>query len=455
MAEALLTIESIDLKPARQVPAARKRVYIETYGCQMNVSDSEIMAGALGQAGYAETPDARLADVILVNTCAIRENAEERVIARLSQLNGYKLRRPEVVLGVCGCMSKHLSEKLVDRAPYVDLVVGPDSYRRLPDLIGRLSGEPALDVRLDRGETYVGVDPVRRQGVNAWVTVERGCDRFCTFCIVPYVRGRERCVPAAEVARQAQGLAEEGYREVTLLGQTVNAYRDGEVDFAGLLRRLCRIDGIERIRFTSPHPSEFTPGLIETMAEEPKVCKHVHLPVQSGSDRILTAMRRDYTSGKYLGLVDRIRAAMPGVALTTDIIVGFPGESEEDFRATVDLMARVRYDSAFTFIYSPRAGTAAYRELADDIPYDVKRGRLEAVVALQERVSLEINRSLIGQAARVLAEGESKRSREQFHGKTEGFKTAVFPRGAVRPNTFVDVRVTDATSHTLFGEVVA
>ncbi|OGG46334.1 MAG: tRNA (N6-isopentenyl adenosine(37)-C2)-methylthiotransferase MiaB [Candidatus Handelsmanbacteria bacterium RIFCSPLOWO2_12_FULL_64_10] len=421
----------------------------------MNVSDSEIMAGALGQAGYAETPDARLADVILVNTCAIRENAEERVIARLSQLNGYKLRRPEVVLGVCGCMSKHLSEKLVDRAPYVDLVVGPDSYRRLPDLIGRLSGEPALDVRLDRGETYVGVDPVRRQGVNAWVTVERGCDRFCTFCIVPYVRGRERCVPAAEVARQAQGLAEEGYREVTLLGQTVNAYRDGEVDFAGLLRRLCRIDGIERIRFTSPHPSEFTPGLIETMAEEPKVCKHVHLPVQSGSDRILTAMRRDYTSGKYLGLVDRIRAAMPGVALTTDIIVGFPGESEEDFRATVDLMARVRYDSAFTFIYSPRAGTAAYRELADDIPYDVKRGRLEAVVALQERVSLEINRSLIGQAARVLAEGESKRSREQFHGKTEGFKTAVFPRGAVRPNTFVDVRVTDATSHTLFGEVVA
>ena len=433
----------------------RKKVYIETYGCQMNVSDSEIMAGALGQAGYAETPDARLADVILVNTCAIRENAEERVIARLSQLNGYKTRRPEVVLGVCGCMSKHLSEKLVDRAPYVDLVVGPDSYRRLPELIGRLSGEPALDVRLDRGETYVGVDPVRRQGVNAWVTVERGCDRFCTFCIVPYVRGRERCVPWAEVARQTRGLADEGYREVTLLGQTVNAYRDGEVDFAGLLRRLCRVDGIERIRFTSPHPSEFTPGLIETMAQEPKVCKHVHLPVQSGSDRILTAMRRDYTSGKYLDLVDRIRAAMPGVALTTDIIAGFPGESEGDFQATVDLMARVRYDSAFTFIYSPREGTAAYRELADDIPYDVKRDRLEAVVALQERVSLEINRSLIGQVARVLAEGESKRSREQFHGKTEGFKTAVFPREDVRPNTFVDVRVTDATSHTLFGEVVA
>ena len=432
----------------------RKQVYIETYGCQMNVSDSEIMAGALKLAGYAETPDARQADVILVNTCAIREHAEERVIARLSQLNGYKTRRPEVVLGVCGCMSKHLSEKLVDRAPYVDLVVGPDSYRRLPDLIEALAGEPSLDVRLDRGETYEGIDPVRREGVNAWVTVERGCDRFCTFCIVPFVRGRERCVPAAEVVRQVEGLAREGFQEVTLLGQTVNAYRDGEVDFAGLLRRLCRVEGIARIRFTSPHPSEFTPRLIEAMAETPKVCRHVHLPVQSGSDRVLAVMRRDYTAGWYLDLVDRLRETMPGVALTTDIIVGFPGESEVDFEATLNLMARVRYDAAFTFMYSPREGTAAHRDLPDDVSREVKVRRLERAVAFQEGVSLAIHRGMVGRTVRVLVAGPSKRDPEQFYGKTEGFKTAVFPRGKVRPNTFVEVRVDGATSHTLLGEVV-
>ena len=351
-------------------------------------------------------------------------------------------------------MSKHLSEKLVDRAPSVDLVVGPDSYRRLPELIGALAGEPSLDVRLDRGETYEGIDPVRREGVNAWVTVERGCDRFCTFCIVPFVRGRERCVPAAEVVRQVEALAEAGFREVTLLGQTVNAYRDGEVGFAGLLRRLCRVDGIERIRFTSPHPSAFTPGLIETMAEEAKVCKHIHLPVQSGSDRVLAVMRRDYTAGWYLDLVDRLRGAMPGVALTTDIIVGFPGESETDLEATLDLMARVRFDAAFTFMYSPREGTAAHRELPDDVSREEKVRRLERVVALQEGVSLEINRGMVGRVVKVLVDGPSKRGPEQFHGKTEGFKTAVFPRGAVRPNTFADVRVNGATSHTLLGEIV-
>ena len=450
MVKSLLNIEFENLEGA-SLP--KRQVYIETYGCQMNLSDSELMSGVLREAGFSETAQVDKADVILVNTCAIRERAEERVIARLSQLNGYKVRRPDVVLGVCGCMSKHLSEKLIDRAPYVDLVVGPDSYRGLPELIGKASGEPAFDLRMDRAETYMGVDPARRGGVNAWVTVERGCDKFCSFCIVPFVRGRERCVPAQEVVRQVNSLADEGYREVTLLGQTVNAYRDGEVGFANLLRMLAGIDGIERIRFTSPHPSEFTPGLIDAMAEEPKVCAHIHLPVQSGSDRILSAMKRDYDSGEYCRLVEKIRAAMPGVALTTDIIVGFPGESDEDFQETVDLMRNVRYDAAFMFMYSPREGTTAERELQDDIPRDLKRQRLESIVAHQEEISLEINRSFIGRTVRVLVEGESKRDPDRFYGKSEGYKTTIFPRGSTRENTFVDVSVDRVTSHTLLGIV--
>ena len=450
MVKSLLNIEPENLE---EVSLPKRQVYIETYGCQMNLSDSELMSGVLRDAGFSETSYIDKADVILVNTCAIRERAEERVIARLSQLNGYKVRRPDVVLGVCGCMSKHLSEKLMDRAPYVDLVVGPDSYRGLPALIGKASGEPAFDLRMDRAETYMGVDPARRGGVNAWVTVERGCDKFCSFCIVPFVRGRERCVPAQEVVRQVKCLADEGYREVTLLGQTVNAYRDGEIDFASLLRMLACIDGIERIRFTSPHPSEFTPGLIDAMAKEPKVCAHIHLPVQSGSDRILSAMKRDYDSGEYCRIVEKIRGPCPAVALTTDIIVGFPGESDEDFQETVNLMRNVRYDAAFMFMYSPREGTTAERELQDDIPRDLKRERLESIVAHQEEVSLEINRSFVGRTVRVLVEGESKRDPNRFYGKSEGYKTVIFPRGSTRKNTFVDVSVDRATSHTLLGIV--
>jgi tRNA-2-methylthio-N6-dimethylallyladenosine synthase len=348
-------------------------------------------------------------------------------------------------------MSKHLSEKLLTRAPYVDLVVGPDSYRRLPQLIDRLADGPILDVRLDREETYEGLDPVRHEGCRAWVTIERGCNRFCTFCIVPFVRGRERYVPVAEVVRQVENLAAEGYREITLLGQTVNAYRDGSLDFGGLLRRLGRIDGIDRIRFTSPHPSEFTPDMIATMAAEPKVCPHVHLPVQSGSDRVLAAMRRDYTRGEYLDLTDRIREAMPDVAITTDIIAGFPGETEEEFEETLELMRRIRFDSAFMFLYSAREGTAAHRDLADDVPPEEKRRRLERVVALQEQTSLEINRGLIGRTVRVLLEGESRRDPSRLHGRTGGFKTAIVPREGLVAGTFVDVRVEEATSHTLFG----
>ncbi len=453
----LLEIEQSDRQnPEPLIPTERvagRQVYIETYGCQMNLSDSELMMGALEKSGYCPARRIEDADVVLLNTCAIREHAEKRVAGRLAQLSRLKLKRPELVLGVCGCMAKHLSEHLLDRAPYVDLVAGPDSYRRLPDLIAAASGEPALDVRLDRDEHYLGLDPVRKEGTNAWVTIMRGCDKFCTFCIVPYVRGRERGVAAEAVVRQVEAAASEGFREVTLLGQTVNSYCDGRRDFADLLRMVARVDGIRRIRFTSPHPSDFSEKLIEAMAEEEKICRFIHLPVQSGSDRVLEAMKRTYCSGEYLDLVARLREAMPGLCLSTDIIAGFPGETEADFEATLALMRTVRYDSAFMFKYSPRKGTVAYREMPDTVSEAEKGRRLEVVIALQNRISDEINQTCIGKTLGVLVEGKARKGTGQAAGKSDGFKTVVFPRNGVGDNTFVNVKIAGATSRTLMGVV--
>ena len=438
-----------DLIP--RVSAAARRVYIETYGCQMNVSDTELMTGVLKKAGFRTAIGVEDADVVLLNTCAIRERAEERVVGRLSQLSQAKRSRPDLVLGVSGCMAKHLAEQLLNELPYVDLVVGPDSYRRLPELIGEASGNPALDVRLDRREDYLELDPVRQAGTNAWITIMRGCDKFCTFCIVPYVRGRERSVPAADLLRQVRMAASEGFQEVTLLGQTVNSYHDGETDFADLLKLVAGVEGIRRIRFTSPHPSDFSPKLIDTMAEERKICRFIHLPVQSGSDRVLKAMKRTYSPEGYMDLVARLRAALPGLCLSTDIIVGFPGEEDSDFESTLALMRRVRYDSAFMFKYSPRKGTVAYREIPDTVPETEKALRLEAVIARQTRISGEINRRYVGKLEKVLVEGDARRGKGQAVGKSDGFKTVVFPRSGVGTNTFVNVRITDATSHTLIG----
>ena len=430
---------------------AARRVFIETYGCQMNVSDTELMMGVLKKAGFRRALALEDADVVLLNTCAIRERAEERVVGRLSQLSRVKRARPDLVLGVSGCMAKHLAEQLLDRLPYVDLVVGPDSYRRLPELIGEAAGNPALDVRLDRGEDYLELDPVRQEGTNAWITIMRGCDKFCTFCIVPYVRGRERSVPAGDLLRQVRLAASEGFREVTLLGQTVNSYHDGETDFADLLKMVAGVEGIRRIRFTSPHPSDFSDKLIGTIAEESKICRFIHLPVQSGSDRVLEAMKRTYSSGRYVDLVDHLRSALPGLSLSTDVIVGFPGEDESDFESTMALMRHVRYDSAFMFKYSPRKGTVAYREIPDTVPETEKSRRLQAVIAQQTGISGEINRRYVGRLQEVLVEGDARRGKGQAVGKSDGFKTVVFPRDGIRTNTFVDVRITDATSHTLIG----
>ncbi|MSR82492.1 MAG: MiaB/RimO family radical SAM methylthiotransferase, partial [Candidatus Latescibacteria bacterium] len=312
-----------------------RRVYIETYGCQMNVADSELIASILRQAGYQIIPTPEEAEVILLNTCAVREHAEERVIGRASQLSGLRAHKPKLTLGILGCMAQHLAETLPQRAPFVDLVMGPDSYRRLPQILAETSEETLLDVRLDREEDYLGIDPIRRQGVNAWVTIMRGCDRFCTFCIVPFVRGRERSVSAEEILRQVRLLAAEGYQEVTLLGQTVNSYSDGHTDFAGLLRAVGQVEGLKRLRFTSPHPADFTIDVIDALAEVPQICPSFHLPLQSGSDAQLERMRRGYTVSQYRALVEELRRRLPGVALTTDLIAGFCGESESDFQQTL------------------------------------------------------------------------------------------------------------------------
>lgn len=429
-------------------------VYVETYGCQMNVSDSELMQGVLHEAGFTTASGPEEADVVLLNTCAIREHAEDRVLGRLSQLSHLKVKNPELVLGVCGCMAKHLSEKLLDRMPYVDLVLSPDAYRDLADLVELAKREPALQVRLDRDEYYDGLDPIRANGVNAWVTVQRGCDKFCTFCIVPYVRGRERSVSADEVVRHVTRAAQEGYREVTLLGQTVNSYRHGECDFSELLVRVSRVDGIERVRFTSPHPSDFDEKLIRTIADNPKVCKYVHLPVQSGSTRVLGAMKRSYTRASYMNLVARLRQAVPGIALSADVIVGFPGEEEADFRATVSLMEAVRFDFAYMFKYSERESTAAHRSLPDTVSEEEKGVRLEAMIDLQNRISAEVNAGYVGRELDVLVEGKARRGKGRVFGKSDRFKTVVFPSSAAA-NTFVRVRVTQATQKTLIGEAAA
>ncbi len=430
-----------------------RTVYIETYGCQMNIADTELILGLLKPQGYESTPTPEGADVILLNTCAIREHAEERIIGRLGDLVQHKARKPGVVLGLTGCMAQHHRDALLDKAPFLDLVLGPDAYRNLPALLAQeRADEPLVSVRLDRDETYADIAPARGEGIRAWVTIMRGCDKFCTFCIVPYVRGRERSVPASALLDQVRALADQGYKEVVYLGQTVNAYRDGEVDFGRLLRQTARIDGIERIRFTSPHPSDMDASTIDAMAACDKVVPYLHLPLQAASNRILERMERGYSIEEYAALVDRLRAAIPHLALSTDIIVGFPGEEEDDFRATYDFMAEVRYDFAFMFKYSAREGTRAYK-WGETLSEAEKGQRLQEIIRLQEGIGGEINRQRVGQTVEVLVEGPAKKQKDWLAGKDPQFKTVVFPGNGARPGELVPVRVTSANAHTLVGVV--
>jgi tRNA-2-methylthio-N6-dimethylallyladenosine synthase len=437
--------------------AVNKLAYVETYGCQMNVADTEMVWGLLAKGGYARTDDPTRADLILINTCAVREKAEEKVFQRTSMLS--HAARPDVVLGVTGCMAEHLKEKIRERAPEVDLVIGPDGYRRLIDHVAEAqAGRAVTDTRLDRAETYEGLDPIAAEadGVVGRITIQRGCDKFCTFCVVPYTRGRERGVAPREILRQARALVEAGSKEIQLLGQTVNSYRYEDVDFAQLLRAVAAVEGIERVRFTSPYPLDFSDAVITAMAETPQICKHVHLPLQSGSDAVLGRMRRGYDFGTFRALVDKLRAAMPSIAISTDILVGFCDETEEEHAATLRAQEEIRFDSAFTFAYSEREGTTAARKMPDTISAEVKSRRLAEVIALQHRITREISAAQIGRRERILIEHPSKRAAQELMGRTDGFRSVIVPAAPrLAPGDLVDVMITRATTATLFGTLEA
>jgi tRNA-2-methylthio-N6-dimethylallyladenosine synthase len=416
----------------------------------MNVADSEVVGGILSTNGYALTGDIADADVVLVNTCAIRENAEQRIYGRLGLFSRYKRQNPGMLVGVLGCMAERLRSNLLED-DLVDLVVGPDEYRKLPGLMDRaFEGEKGVAVRLSRVENYDDLIPVRTDGTCAWVSVTRGCDKFCTFCVVPFTRGRERSRSLESVVGEARDLAVRGFREITLLGQNVNSFRDGSHDFAELMRRVAAVDRSMRVRFMTSHPQDMSERLIEAIAEEVNICKYVHLPVQSGSDRILGLMNRTYTVDHFRRLVHRIREVIPGVALSTDVISGFPSESEEDHRLTVDLIRELRFDGAFTFKYSPREGTKAW-EMEDSVPEVEKGRRVWEITELQHAIALEQNRELIGRTVRVLVEGPSKKSAHEYTGRTDTNKTVVFPHTDEQPGEFADVRIDRANSATLLG----
>ena len=421
------------------------RIYIETYGCQMNVSDSELLLGLLGAQGYERTDNPADADVMLVNTCAVRDHAEQRVLGRMGVLKGFK--RAGGVLGVVGCMAQRLGPTLLEQVPQVDLVIGPDGYRGLPELIARARhGERAADVRFQQWEHYEDVPPARAAGASAFVTVQRGCDYRCTFCIVPMTRGPERSRKLADVVREVEGLAARGTTEVTLLGQTVNSYHDGEHDFADLLRAAGGVPGIRRLRFTSPYPTDFSERVLAAMAETAAVCEHVHLPVQSGSNRVLRRMLRRYTREGYLEVAAALRRAVPGIALTTDIIVGFPGETEQDFEETVSLVREVRFDDAYTFKYSLRDGTPAVK-LKERVPNAVAGERLERLIAVVRQVARAKNVALVGTTHEVLVEGKAKRG-GLLQARTRSNKVALVDGPDEWIGTYRRVRLTGTTGST-------
>jgi tRNA-2-methylthio-N6-dimethylallyladenosine synthase len=428
-----------------------KRVYIETYGCQMNVADSELMFGLLDRAGYVRSDDPADADVMLVNTCAVRDNAEQRVIGRMGELQRHK--RPGDVLGVVGCMAQRLGPALLERVPRVDLVVGPDAYRNLPELLSLAgAGQRTTDTGFREWEHYEDVPPVREKGPTAFVTVQRGCDYRCTFCIVPYTRGPERSRRLEDVVREVAGLAGQGTTEVTLLGQTVNSYHDGRHDFADLLRAVGSVDGVRRVRFTSPYPTDFTSRVIEAMAETAAVCQHVHLPVQSGSDAVLRRMRRRYTRAGYLDVMRRLRGAIPGITFSTDIIVGFPGETDAQFEETLSLVTDADFDDAYTFKYSVRDGTPAVR-LRDHVPDGVASARLERLIDTVRANARRKNAARVGQVHEVLVERPARRGGLML-GRTRSNHLVLLELPPSGAGEYHQCRLTGTTGSTFTGAVV-
>ena len=438
-----------------------RRVYIETYGCQMNVADSEVVASIMQMDGFHLTEDPELADAIFLNTCSVRDNAEQKVLNRIAYYHSIRRKkRRRIIIGVLGCMAERAKGELIEKH-HVDLVVGPDSYLDLPNLVGAVErGEKAINVQLSTTETYKDVLPLKIGGLNlsGFVSIMRGCNNFCSYCIVPYTRGRERSRELESIIREVKDLEEKGYREITLLGQNVNSYRfegNGQVyDFGDLLEQVALAVPKIRIRFTSPHPKDMDDKAIAVMAKYPNICKHIHLPSQSGNDRILKLMKRNYTREWYLERVATIRRVMPDCAITSDIFCGFHDESEEDFQDTLSLMREVGYDNAFLFKYSERPGTYAAKYLEDNIPEDVKIRRLEEMIALQTQLSLESNLRDVGKTFEVLIEGFSKRSREQLFGRSQQNKVVVFDKQGYRVGQYVEVRIESATAATLIGKPV-
>ncbi|MCY4232132.1 MAG: tRNA (N6-isopentenyl adenosine(37)-C2)-methylthiotransferase MiaB [Bacteroidetes bacterium] len=434
-------------------------VYLETYGCQMNVSDSEIVASVLQSSGFGLTHDPLTADVVLLNTCAIRENAEQRVRRRLEFFRSRKRKHnPDLRIGVLGCMAERLRHKLLEQERLVDIVVGPDAYRDLPNLLHQVerSGQSAVNVELSREETYADIAPVRynSNGISAFVSIMRGCDNMCAFCVVPFTRGRERSRNAGTIVRECQELFDVGYREVTLLGQNVNSYRDGPVDFATLVYRVSLLSPDLRIRYSTSHPKDCSQELLEVHQERSNVCNFIHLPVQHGNSEVLRRMRRGYSSQEYRTLIERARKVCPSVSLSTDIIAGFCGETEEEHQDTLTLLTDIEYDHAFMFIYSERPDTYAARKYNDDVPEDVKKRRLSEIITLQNSISRKKNQQEIGQVHTVLVEGPSKRSDTKFCGRTDTNKMVIFDRGTLKAGDYAQVEIKDCTSATLFGNVL-
>jgi len=431
------------------------KYYIETYGCQMNVYDSELVGGQLEKLGYKSTRKIDTADLIFLNTCSIREKAEETVHNRLNNLHHLKKKNPKLLIGVLGCMAQNLKNEILESKPFVDIVLGPDSYRKIYDIIKSRNSisDSVVDTKLSKYEVYNDLFPSRNEGINAWVSIMRGCDKFCTFCIVPFTRGRERSRPVNEIIKEVKDAVKQGFVEVTLLGQNVNSYSTPSGDFSYLLENVAQINGIKRIRYTSPHPQDINTNLLKIMAKYENICNYIHLPLQSGSDRILKRMNRTYTSKEFLSLVDEIRYYMPDCSISTDIIVGFPGETKKEFEETLKIVEEVRFNFSYMFKYSPRPGTKA-SEFTDQISDKDKQSRLEKLIELQKNITLCNNRDKIGKIENILIEKESKKSNNFWSGRTEGNIWTIIKKENDKIRDVVPVLINDAQGITLFGEKI-
>ena len=431
------------------------KYYLETFGCQMNVADSEMIEGILQSKGYYPIKRMDSADIIFVNTCAIREHAEEKVHSRLGVFSKIKNNKPNVIIGVLGCMAQHLKDDILDSKPYVDIILGPDSYRKLPKLLERnkVDKKNIVDTQLSRYEVYNNFFPSRNEGINAWVSIMRGCDKFCTFCIVPFTRGRERSRSPNNIIDEVKKAVDEGFVEITLLGQNVNSYKYDNYSFDYLLKNIAEINGVQRLRYTSPHPQDMTDDVLYVMSHYDNICNAVHFPLQAGSNEVLKRMNRSYTKSHFIERAHRIRDILPNCGLSTDIIVGFPGETNSQFEETLNVMKEVKFDSAFTFKYSPRLGTKAY-EYSDQILEIDKQERLDKVIKLQKKHTIFRNKEMIGNIERVLVEKNSKRSINQWAGRTDSNKWVIFDKENANIKDLVNVSITNAKGISLHGHLV-